>query len=298
MKCAVVIPTLNAVRQGYWQEVLNALASQTIQIDLKVIVDSSSTDQTRALALAYGWKCIGIHRSNFNHGLIRTRMLHYLHRRGFDTVVFLSQDVIPVAPDSLEKLTCFLWGHNIAGCYGKQINQHEHSLNAWQRNRCYPDQSCVKSISSVAEDGLMTAFFSNAFSAWKIETALAYGGFEKTNFGEDTLLAVRILSAGGKTGYCAQAVSRHEHANHLPGLFLRGFQIGSFHRSHPELLDRFGSPFKHGEKIRPPLFLLIPLGVKMAGYLTGRYLKKLLAGLLFLLICLLISVLLISCFPK
>lgn len=132
----------------------------------------------------------------------------------------------------------------------------------------------------------------------KIETALAYGGFEKTNFGEDTLLAVRILSAGGKTGYCAQAVSRHEHANHLPGLFLRGFQIGSFHRSHPELLDRFGSPFKHGEKIRPPLFLLIPLGVKMAGYLTGRYLKKLLAGLLFLLICQLISVLLISCFPK
>ena len=143
MKCAVVIPTLNAVRQGYWQEVLQSLASQTIPIDLKVIVDSASTDQTRAFARAYGWKCIGIHRNNFDHGLTRTRMLRYLLRCGFDTVVFLSQDVIPAAPDTLEKLIRFLWEHDIVGCYGKQISPRKDSLNAWQRRCCYPDHSCV-----------------------------------------------------------------------------------------------------------------------------------------------------------
>ena len=163
MKCAVVIPTLNAVRQGYWQQVLQSLASQTIPIDLKVIVDSASTDQTRAFACAYGWKCIGIHRNNFDHGLTRTRMLRYLLRCGFDTVVFLSQDVILVEPDTLEKLVRFLWGHDIVGCYGRQISSHKHSLNAWQRSYCYPDHSCVKSISSSAEDGLMTAFFPMPF---------------------------------------------------------------------------------------------------------------------------------------
>ena len=299
MKCAVVIPTLNAVRQGYWQDVLQSLASQTIPIDLKVIVDSASTDQTRATARTYGWKCIGIHRNNFDHGLTRTRMLRYLLRCGFDTVVFLSQDVIPAAPDTLEKLIRFLWEHDIVGCYGKQISPRKDSLNAWQRRCCYPDHSCVKSISSVAEDGFMAAFFSNAFSAWKIESALAYGGFEKTRFGEDTLLAARILSAGGKTGYCAQAIARHEHTNHFPGLFWRGFQVGSFHRAHPELLEYFGSPFRRGKEMHPPFSLLIPLSVKLAGYLTGRYLEKLLPLLIFLLIwLLLIPVFLVSDFPK
>ena len=131
MKCAVVIPALNAVRRGFFRNVLSSLEAQTFHFDLKVIVDSASADQTRALAEAYGWKCIGIRRKNFNHGLVRTRMLRYLHGRGFDTVVFLSQDVVPTAPDTLEKLIHFLWDHDIAGCYGRQISLHEHSLNAW-----------------------------------------------------------------------------------------------------------------------------------------------------------------------
>lgn len=300
MKAAIVIPTLNAVRCGFWQEVLTSIAGQTFPVELKVIVDSHSSDQTREQAASFGWKCLGIHRKNFNHGLIRTRILHYLRRRGFDTVIFLSQDAVLTRPDALETLIRFLRRHSeITGCYGRQISLREHSLNAWQRQRCYPEQSRIQSDADIKQDGLMAAFCSNAFSAWRIDSVLEYGGFEKTAFGEDMLLAAKVLSAGGKIGYCAEAAIRHEHADDPLALFQRGFQVGWFHRTHPELLKQFGSPLRGRIRKRPPFLLLFPLGIKFTGYLAGRYQERLLPWLAFLLIwLLLLPLFFLSDFPK
>ena len=50
MKIALVIPTLDAVKRGVWKEVLTAVGQQDIRLDARIVVDSSSTDQTVPIA--------------------------------------------------------------------------------------------------------------------------------------------------------------------------------------------------------------------------------------------------------
>ena len=264
MKTALVIPTLNAVKRGFWYNLLRAVAEQTLPIDLKLVVDSESNDQTAELAASRGWKCLRIHRSKFNHGDTRRRIVRWLHHKGFDTVVFLSQDAVPSEPGALEKLTKFLWNNSVTGCYGKQISLHEHTLNAWQRERCYPDFSRIKTRADTAREGLMATFCSNAFSAWKIADLIRLGNFPRTSFGEDMLMAASALEQGGAIGYCCEAIVIHEHSNAPCELLKRGWQIGRFHHEHPELLQRFArtSAKIAGKRLTPSV--VPPLAIKAA----------------------------------
>lgn len=287
MKTAIVIPTLNAVKRGLWSQVLEAVERQTMSLEQKIVIDSASDDQTCSVAESYGWKCWKIARKDFNHGLTRAWAIRELAKTGIDTVFFLSQDVVLETPDSLRLLTIFLWNHPIAGCYGKQRSLHEHTLNAWQRKRCYPEKSTVKNLDNVPQTGLMTIFFSNAFSAWKTTEIIRYGSFRETDFGEDMLFAADILKQGGAIGYCSEASVIHEHSNTPLSLFIRGVQIGNFHRKHPELLQQFGKTgFNFPTQI--PWRLLFPLGIKSCGYLCGRMEEKIIPWGFFLLMWLLL----------
>ena len=289
MKTAVVVPTLNAVKRGFWYELLRAIAEQHLQIDLKLIVDSDSSDQTVELAAALGWKCLRHDRRKFNHGTTRARIVRYLASKGFDTVIFLSQDVVLSEPDTLKKLTDFLWKHpEISGCCGKQISLHEKTLNAWQRERCYPNASHVKSSADIPRDGLMAAFFSNAFAAWKIRDLIRFGNFPETDFGEDMLAAAHILENGGAVGYCAEAIAIHEHSNAPFELFRRGWQIGSFHRLNPDLLRRFRNSSVNIARKNIPAGVVVPLAIKAMGYGSARFRDLVLPTLLFLLLWILL----------
>lgn len=299
MKTAVVVPTLNAVKRGFWYELLRAIAEQRLQIDLKLIVDSYSSDQTVELASALGWKCLRLHRRNFNHGGTRARIVRYLASKGFDTVIFLSQDVVLSEPDTLKKLTDYLWKHpEISGCCGKQISLHEKTLNAWQRERCYPNVSRIRTAADIPRDGLMAAFFSNAFAAWKIQDLIRFGNFPETDFGEDMLLASHILENGGATGYCAEAIAIHEHSNAPFELFRRGWQIGNFHRLNPDLLRRYKNSSVRIARKNIPAAIVVPLAIKAAGYCSARFRDLVSPALLFLLLwVLLIPCILLEDYP-
>ena len=289
MKTAVVVPTLNAVKRGFWYELLRAIAEQRLKIDLKLVVDSESSDQTVDLASALGWKCLRHHRRDFNHGGTRARIVRYLASKGFDTVIFLSQDVVLSEPDTLKKLTDYLWKHpEISGCCGKQISLHEKTLNAWQRERCYPNVSRVRTAADIPRDGMMAAFFSNAFAAWKVQDLIRFGNFPETDFGEDMLLASRILENGGATGYCAEAIAIHEHSNAPFELFRRGWQIGSFHRLNPDLLKRFRNSSVRIARKNIPAAIVVPLAVKAAGYCAARFRDLVIPAVLFFLLWLLL----------
>jgi rhamnosyltransferase len=235
MKAAVVIPTLNAASNGRWEQVLNAVNRQSCPGLRKIVLDSSSDDETCATARLHNWETLRLNRKNFNHGKTRDRIAKILHKRGFDTVVFLTQDCIPASPDSISTLINFLWSNDISGCYGRQLSNKKCSLNQWQRNCFYPETSCIKTAADLIRKDSRAVFFSNAFSAWKTEDIQKAGGFPETDFGEDTLLALHILQQGGKTGYCADATVLHDHSDNLMDLFHRGMQIGKFHRKHPEI---------------------------------------------------------------
>lgn len=280
MRSAIVIPACNAVERGVWEEVLDSVELQDFRPTERIVVDSGSVDDTAELAAARGWKVVPVLRRNFDHGLTRTRMVRRLRRRGFDVVIFMSQDVILAAPDALGKLVGYLCSHPVAGCFGRQTVRHAGTLGAWQLARCYPEESRVKTLADVPELKLRTPFFSNAFSAWKIDRVIELGGFPRAAFGEDMLLAAKVLDSGGAVGYCAEAVAIHEHPETPSGLFLRGLAVGRFHRDHGELLRRFGSPRSIVDPKRPR-GLFLPFCVKSLGYLAGRLGEDLVPWLFF-----------------
>ena len=273
MKVAIAIPTCNA-ENGCWENVLQAIEQQDLVCDLKLIVDSASTDNTCSLAEKSGWKCIRIKREKFDHGGTRRKIVKYLHRKQFDTVVFMTQDVVLNKPDSLRKLVEFLHQNSLAGCYGRQLSGNCGSLHKWQRERCYTEESQIRTKENIRELGLMTAFFSDAFGAWNISTILKYGAFPDTDFGEDTLLAGKLILEGHAIGYCAAAECLHEHSDDWRTLWVRGRQVGEMHRKESWLLQTFGIPNlkkKNGKNASFPPEALFSFAIKTAGYLFGKY---------------------------
>ena len=292
MKTALVILTKNAERRGFWTELLDAVDAQTFRPDLKLIADSGSSDRTLALASERNWSSLSLRPRWFDHGLTRTRLLRRLARGGFDTVIFLSQDVVPASPDSLEKLVGFLRKEHLAGCYGRQTARPGRlTSDAWQRARCYPPVSDVRGGPGprTSPPGLLPdCFFSNAFAVWDIPQALQAGGFPRTGFGEDTLLAGKILESGGRIGYCAEAAAYHEHGETVRSLFTRGVQVGNLHRLHPEILRNLRHSSGAVRPARPPLRVIPSLCVKLLGYGAGRFPQIAIPWLVFLLLWLLL----------
>ena len=276
MKIAVAVPTRNAC-SGRWEEVLRAVDAQDLQPELKLIVDSESADGTRAAAAAHGWRCLRLRRDRFNHGGTRSRIVRILHGKKFDAVVFLSQDVVLLRADSLRKLVECLERTGAAGCFGRQFAGAGGAFLEWQRAKCYPAESYLRTGADVGEYGLMTAFFSDAFGAWNIPIVMKYGAFPETDFGEDALLAGKALLNGESIAYCAEAECLHEHRDDFRGVWSRGRMVGKFHRRHRWLLRSFGRPEVNGRSSRGRSPRLPPkawsaFAVKTLGYICGRFL--------------------------
>ncbi len=276
MKTAFVYFTLNAESSCDWEAALAAVAHQSFEVDLKLVVDSESTDRTVELAESRGWEVHTVKRRNFNHGLTRDEILRHLDRRGFDIAVYASQDAVPEGNNSVKNLVDYLVGNQLIGVYGRQsCTGDTHPLNQWQKMRCYPDESFVKGKENIPDMGLMTAFCSNTFAAWKIRDFLRYGGFPATNFGEDMLASARIILAGGKIGYCAEATCKHVHPATWRFLFVRGYEIGYMHGRTPWLLKVFGTAERSQKNLSISGSIVIPLAVKYAGYLLGKLIGRL-----------------------
>ena len=114
MKTAIVIFTHNAAGSGIWNEVLDAVVRQDFQPDGRIVVDSESDDNTVPVAVDHGWEIMRVRRKDFDYGLTRNDIVRELQTRGFDAVVFLSQDVLLRSPDALGKLVEYLRDNEVA----------------------------------------------------------------------------------------------------------------------------------------------------------------------------------------
>ncbi len=65
-KVGLIVPTLNA--GSLWESWLKAFEQQTRKPDCLLVIDSSSSDDTVALARAHGFDVQVIPKSEFNHG--------------------------------------------------------------------------------------------------------------------------------------------------------------------------------------------------------------------------------------
>lgn len=277
---SIVIPTLNAASN--WDDLvgialLNATPNQVI------IIDSSSCDATASLALAAGFHVHTIPRSEFNHG--GTRQLAAELLPDAEILIYMTQDAILASPESISELVKAFDDPSVGAAYGRQLpHVGAKPIEAHARLFNYPDRSVVRALDSRRELGLKSIFISNSFAAYRREALMAIGGFPTdTIFGEDTMVAARMLLAGWKTAYVATATVHHSHSYSFRQDFRRYFDIGVLHQREHWLLDEFGSA--GGEGLRfvksemaylwPKYWWLIPsawirTGLKFLGYRLGR----------------------------
>jgi rhamnosyltransferase len=234
----IVIPTYNA--GGYWERLQSALEQQGLSKDQILIVDSSSSDNTRDMVQRAGYRLKKIPTESFRHGA--TRQMAFESLPWADQLVYLTQDALPSQENSIEELLAAFDDPNVGAAYGRQLPRDEADpIERHARIFNYPDVSDVRDLDSRKRLGFKAAFFSNSFAAYRRTALEEVGGFPKnTIVSEEVTVAARMLMAGWRVAYQADATVIHSHPLSMRQEFSRYFDIGVHHGRERWLLDEFG----------------------------------------------------------
>jgi len=290
MRLGLLVPTLNAGPR--WADWLAALARQSRQPERVLVIDSQSDDDTARLAQEAGHELLTIRRADFDHGA--TRQLGLTQLADCEVVVCLTQDALLAGPNALQALLATFADPLVAVAYGRQLpHQDADPTAAHVRTFNYPPQSRSYSLDDRRRYGLKAAFCSNSFAAWRREALLAQGGFpSRTLLAEDMQATARLLMAGWRSAYVAEAQVYHSHNYSLQAEFRRYFDTGALHAHEPWLLETFGGATGEGLRyittewraLRAtgwywPLRGLLGSAAKFSGYKFGRLYRYLPTGL-------------------
>ncbi len=280
-KVAVIIPTYNAGVK--FLDLLNSLNNQDIEFAQKVIIDSSSTDNTVELTNGYGFEVLNISKQEFNHGLSRDKAIKHVLAKdsSIEFVLMLTQDVVFETTDAVTKLLAVFMNKDVSAGYGRQLTDKSSSLlESASRRFNYPKESMIKSIDDIGSLGIYTAFLSNSFAMYRVSDYLLMDGFSDTNFGEDMLLAGKMILAGRYIAYVSEAKVTHSHPYSIKSEYERGKAIASMHFTNSWLLEKFGSAEARGNRLLFSVkFYLIPFLIlealpKYIGYKIVKIFNK------------------------
>lgn len=280
MKIGVIIPIYNPPQ--LFEDVLNALFSQTIHISQIVMIDSSPRDGKVNLSKWHAQNSKLTYRKikpeEFDHG--RTRNLGVQMLENCDIAIFITQDVV-LESNCIEKMIKFLEQNEIGAVYARQIPREGCTeIERSEREFNYPSNS---KINNSFPHSVENVFFSNACSAVKIDVFWVIGGFpERVIFAEDMIFATRLLKEGYATGYCSEALVKHSHPFNFKDNLKRYFDMGVMHSQFKNELPLASNTqrglefiiygFKYLLKHKPTELLNFVLSVigKLLGYRLGR----------------------------
>jgi len=281
MSAFMIVPTSNP---GHlWSQWLAAVLSLRYRLR-GLVVDSASTDGTAFGCLPDGWQFLRIATADFNHGGTRNLALQYVPQ-GIDVVVFMTQDALLSEPNSLQPLLSAFEDPSVACAYGRQLPHSDATpLASHARFFSYSAISRTLSFDDRLQLGLKSCFMSNSFAAYRVSELEAVGGFpDDVILGEDMAVAARLLMAGKRVAYVADACVYHSHNYTVMQEFRRYFDTGVFHARNAWLLQTFGQPTGEGLRfVRSELAYLwrhAPLSIpsamvrtvaKWLGYRLGR----------------------------
>lgn len=282
---SVIIPTLNA--QHYLDTILQRLRSQTLTPTEILIVDSSSTDDTQRIVEHTAKQDNSLHlmkipRASFNHG--RTRNVAFCTTHG-DFVLFLTQDAVPADNLYIEHLLQPFTDPAVAQVTGRQLpRDNARPDEKLVRKFNYPARSNVRDESDIYRLGVKAFFASDACSAYRRTAFEAVGGFPspvKTN--EDMLIAARLLHAGYKVAYQAEATVIHSHNLTLKQQYRRNKLIAEEMAAHQQLLSNISagneglrmvrsvsSDLLHHGNILVCLHFWMDCGARLTGNIAGK----------------------------
>ena len=208
---------------------------------------------------------------------------------GAEIIVYLTQDAVLAGANAISLLLDAFTDPRIALAYGRQLPRRgATAIEAHARLHNYPANSSVRSFEDRERFGLKTIFISNSFAAYRRDALVSMGGFSPdVIFGEDTVMAGRLLMHGWKLAYVAEAAVYHSHDYSWTQEFKRYFDIGVLHSREPWMLENFGAASGLGQafvisEIRylwPRNLFFIPsamirTGLKLLGYRLGRQERK------------------------
>lgn len=286
MNVALIVPTYQAGKM--WEQWLHMLSMQSLKPNQIVMIDSSSTDDTVVNARKYGLNPIIISPADFNHGGTRNQAVNTL--TSCDVVVFLTQDSLFDTSFSLEKIVSVFDDEMVSCVCGRQLPHYDaNPLAQHARFFNYPAKNNIKTIDDIPAVGIKVAFMSNSFAAYRYDTFKMLGGFpENTILAEDMYMAAKMILAGYKVAYCAEATVRHSH-NYTPREeFRRYFDTGVFHACEPWIQQQLGGASGEGLKFvkselhylwqQAPRWIpraLLTTAFKLLGYKLGKSYKRL-----------------------
>lgn len=283
----VIVPVRNGGER--WREAAAALREAVPDPSLVAVVDSSSTDGSDRVAGDSGFQLERIDPRTFNHG--RTRQMavdRFCH--DCELVVFLTQDAVLEGPEALTALLAAFADPNVGTAYGRQVpHPRARPFEAHMVRFNYGSVSETRSLADAARLGIKAAYVSNSFGAYRLSALRACGGFPShLILGEDTCVAVKMLLAGWKVRYCADARVRHSHDYSILQEAQRYFDFGVLHAQLPELMRNFGAAEGEGARFvaselrymaanAPRLLpsVLLRNGLKYAGYRLGKMFPRL-----------------------
>ncbi len=221
---SVIIPTYNP---GANVDLLReSLEMQIREPDEVVVVDSSSTDGSPTAWPTGKYRVYSIPKADFTHGGTRNLVARYASG---DIFVFMTQDAIPADEYWLENLILPIASGEAVATYARQIPKDEADpLERFSRHFNYPPASRIQELADVQELGYKAFFFSNVCSAVRADAFWEVGAFPETVVvNEDTLLCIKLLQAGYKVKYAAEARVNHSHSYSLRQQFKRYFDLGA-----------------------------------------------------------------------
>ena len=228
-----------------------------------------------------------VDRKEFDHGGTRHLGMSFADT---ELVLCMTQDAIPKDRHLISSLAKWFDVPLVAAAYGRQLAAKGCSPEErFTRSFNYPETSRVKSKEDLEELGIKTFFCSDVCAMWRRETYFEMGGFERrTIFNEDMILAGKMIRAGYRVVYDADAQVWHSHSYSCVKQLKRNFDLGVSQAEHPEVFSMAPSTgegikmvkqnaawlLRSGNGIRIPK-LVLDSGCKYIGYFLGKRYRKL-----------------------
>lgn len=220
-----------------------------------VITENGDTGSVKQKITDAGFQFFSVAKEEFSHSLTREKALFEFCTS--EVVIMISQDVILFDDEAIYNLASCI-NKEVVYAYGKQICRKK-TIEHYVRQKNYGKESFVVSSEDIPELQLKAFFASDAFSAYYRPTFVALNGYDHVHMmmSEDMYYAKKVIEAGLKKRYVAEAVVEHSHKYTLKKLYRRYYETGKWFAEHPEF-DNYKTT---------------DAGLKLAFYVLGQALK-------------------------
>ena len=289
-KIDIVIPTYKPDQK--LDRCLRMLKRQTVRPDRILLINTEEASFHSEVfdSLEQG-EIVHIRKEEFDHGGTRNRACAMCDG---DIILLLTQDAIPADRYLVEKLTSPFEDEEVCAAYGRQMaDRKDNPVEAYTRRFNYPAESRVKSAGDLPELGIKTFFCSNVCAAYRKSVYDELGGFPlHTIFNEDMIFASRLIEAGKKIAYAADARVWHWHNYSASEQVKRNFDLAVSQVDYGGLFLEVRSESEGIRLVRDTLVyfirrgridlvphILVQSGAKFIGYKLGQNYRRLPKGL-------------------